>query len=62
MIAVEISNALLLPIVLGLLLALAWKALPPPYRLTTARTVSTVGVGLTVLALNVVLGLHAVGA
>jgi Mn2+/Fe2+ NRAMP family transporter len=61
MIAVEISNSLLLPIVLGLLLALAWKCLSPPYRLTVTRSVLTVGVGVTVLALNVILGLHAIG-
>ena len=32
-IAVEVMNALLLPIVLGFLIALAIKALPPTYRL-----------------------------
>lgn len=32
-IAVEVMNTLLLPIVLGLLLALGWKVLPHPYQL-----------------------------
>lgn len=32
-ISVEVMNTLLLPIVLGLLLALGWKILPNPYRL-----------------------------
>ncbi len=32
-IAVEVMNTLLLPLVLGFLLALGWKVLPPPYRL-----------------------------
>jgi len=35
-IAVEVCNALLLPIVLGFLYALARKALPEPYRLKGA--------------------------
>lgn len=34
-IAVEVMNTLLLPIVLGLLLALGWKVLPKPYQLRT---------------------------
>jgi Mn2+/Fe2+ NRAMP family transporter len=32
-IAVEVMNTLLLPIVLGFLIALAWRILPPEYRL-----------------------------
>ncbi|HEX3015250.1 MAG TPA: divalent metal cation transporter, partial [Desulfobacteria bacterium] len=32
-IGVEVMNALLLPIVLGFLLALGWKTLPHPYQL-----------------------------
>jgi Mn2+/Fe2+ NRAMP family transporter len=56
-IAVEVLNALLLPIVLGFLIALAWTALPQPFRLrrwerivliTVAATVVTMGLTLAV--------------
>ncbi|HTV10329.1 MAG TPA: divalent metal cation transporter [Acidimicrobiales bacterium] len=54
-IAVEIGNSLLLPIVLGFLLAIAWKALPAPYRLSRARSAITVVVVVAVLVLNFVM-------
>jgi Mn2+/Fe2+ NRAMP family transporter len=60
-IAVEVGNALLLPIVLVFLLALAWKALPAPYRLHKVQSAATVAVVVAVLALNVELGVRAVG-
>ena len=60
-IAVEVGNSLLLPIVLGFLLAVAWKALPAPYRLTRGRSVVIAAVVVAVLVLNFVLGLTAVG-
>jgi Mn2+/Fe2+ NRAMP family transporter len=59
--AVEVGNALLLPIVLGFLLALAAKALPAPYRLRRSQFVATALVVVAVLALNIVLGVGAVG-
>lgn len=49
-VGVEIMNALLLPIVLGFLVTLAWTALPEPYRLRTVeRAVLVVVVGGIVL-------------
>jgi Mn2+/Fe2+ NRAMP family transporter len=39
---VEILNALLLPIVIGFLVALAWTALPRPHRLRTGERVAAV--------------------
>ena len=60
-IAIEVGNSLLLPVVLAFLLALAWKALPPPYRLSPARSLAIVAVIVSVLALNICLGLHTVG-
>jgi len=49
-VAVEVMNALLLPIVLGFLFLLARKALPKPYRLTGAYA-WTVGIVLGTTAL-----------
>ena len=46
-VAVEVMNALLLPIVLGFLFLLAWKALPEPHRL---RGWYAVVVGATIAA------------
>jgi Mn2+/Fe2+ NRAMP family transporter len=60
-IAVEVGNSLLLPIVLCFLLALAWRALPPPYRLNRAHSAVTVAIVVAVLALNIELGVHVVG-
>lgn len=52
-IAVEIMNALLLPIVLGFLLALAWRVLPEPLRLRAAERILL----LVTTGLVIVLGL-----
>jgi Mn2+/Fe2+ NRAMP family transporter len=60
-VAIEVGNALLLPVVLGFLLALARKALPPPYRLHKAQSTVTLAVVVAVLALNIELGAHLVG-
>ena len=60
-VAVEVGNALLLPIVLIFLLALAAKALPAPYRLGKAQFAATVGVVVAVLGLNLEMGVRAVG-
>jgi Mn2+/Fe2+ NRAMP family transporter len=46
---VEIMNALLLPIVLGLLLVLEAKALPPQWRMRGLRKYSTWGMSLLVI-------------
>jgi Mn2+/Fe2+ NRAMP family transporter len=46
---VEVMNALLLPIVLGLLLALESKALPSEHRMHGARRVITTGLCLAVI-------------
>ncbi len=49
-VAVEVMNALLLPIVLGFLYMLAWKALPEPYRLKgTYAILVAVVLGITAL-------------
>ncbi|MGA2924783.1 MAG: divalent metal cation transporter [Solirubrobacteraceae bacterium] len=37
---VEVLNALLLPVVIGFLVALAWRALPHPYRLRAGERVA----------------------
>jgi hypothetical protein len=42
---VEILNALLLPIVVGFLVALAWTTLPRPHRLRTGERLAAVIVG-----------------
>jgi Mn2+/Fe2+ NRAMP family transporter len=47
---VEVMNALLLPIVLGLLLMLEAKALPPQWRMRGLRKYSTWGMCLLVIA------------
>ena len=47
---VEVMNALLLPIVLGLLLVLEAKALPPQWRMRGLRKYSTWGMSLLVIA------------
>ncbi len=47
---VEVMNALLLPIVLGLLLVLEAKALPPQWRMRGLRKYSTWGMCLLVIA------------
>jgi Mn2+/Fe2+ NRAMP family transporter len=60
-VAIEVGNALLLPVVLGFLLALAHKALPAPYRLHRAQATVTLVVVVAVLALNIELGARLVG-
>ena len=60
-VAIEVGNALLLPVVLGFLLALAHKALPAPYRLHKVQSTVTLGVVVAVLALNIELGARLVG-
>jgi Mn2+/Fe2+ NRAMP family transporter len=60
-VAIEVGNALLLPVVLGFLLALAHKALPAPYRLHKVQSTVTLGVVVAVLALNIELGAHLLG-
>jgi Mn2+/Fe2+ NRAMP family transporter len=60
-VAIEVGNALLLPVVLGFLLALAHKALPAPYRLHKVQSTVTFAVVVAVLALNLALGAHLVG-
>lgn len=60
-VAVEVSNSLLLPLVLALLLAAAWKALPARQRLGPARSALLVAVGLVVVALNTAVALHLAG-
>jgi Mn2+/Fe2+ NRAMP family transporter len=60
-VAVEVGNALLLPIVLGFLLALAWKALPEPYRLSRLQSAVTLVVIVAVVALALALGAGALG-
>jgi len=52
---VEVMNALLLPIVLGLLLALETRALPIEHRMSGARRVVTTGLCVTVMGLGLVL-------
>jgi hypothetical protein len=47
---VEVMNALLLPIVLGLLLVLEAKALPPQWRMRGLRKYSAWGMCLLVIA------------
>ena len=49
-IAVEVLNALLLPLVLGLLIALAWTALPPSHRLRAWERVVLILVVAAVVA------------
>jgi Mn2+/Fe2+ NRAMP family transporter len=48
-IAVEIANALLLPIVLGFLVVLAWTALPPPFRLRRLERAALLAITATVV-------------
>ncbi len=60
-ITVEVGNALLLPLVLGSLLALARRALPVPYRLGTARTLVTSLVALGAVGLNLALAWQVLG-
>ncbi len=59
-VGVQVMNAILLPIVLGFLVALARKALPPPYRLkgipyalvvTTVVITATLGLGAGILGI-----------
>ena len=52
---IEILNAILLPIVLGFLVALAWTVLPTPFRLRRVEWVAL----LAVIAAIVVTGLAA---
>ncbi|MDA8228911.1 MAG: divalent metal cation transporter [Desulfitobacterium hafniense] len=52
-IAVEVMNALLLPIVLGFLLALGWKALPKKYRLLTWEKVILLFIYVIICSLGI---------
>lgn len=56
-VAMEVLNALLLPIVLGFLYLLARRALPDPYRLTGTRAAVTFGVMFVVTAFGVFTGI-----
>ncbi len=58
-IEVEILNALLLPIVLGFLVALAWTALPRAFRLRAWERVVLVAVTVTVTAAGLALAVAA---
>jgi Mn2+/Fe2+ NRAMP family transporter len=60
-VAIEVGNALLLPIVLGFLLALAWKTLPPPYRLGRVQNAATVVVMVAVVVMGLAVGANALG-
>ena len=60
-VGIEVGNALLLPVVLGFLLALARKALPAPYRLHKVQSTITLVVVVAVLALNIELAAHLLG-
>ena len=53
---IEVMNALLLPIVLGLLLMLEAKALPPEWRMQGLRKYSTWGMCLLVIAFGGLVG------
>lgn len=57
-VAVEIMNALLLPIVLGFLVALAWKVLPEPYRLRRVERVLLLIVAGLVVALGLLIAVR----
>jgi Mn2+/Fe2+ NRAMP family transporter len=60
-IAIQVMNALLLPIVLGMLIALAAKALPSPHRLRgTALWLMLTVCGITA-ALGVLGGISGIG-
>ncbi|GKU30406.1 NRAMP family divalent metal transporter [Clostridium folliculivorans] len=52
-IAVEVMNSLLLPIVLGFLLALGWKVLPKPFALKTWEKVILIFIYVLVCSLGI---------
>jgi uncharacterized membrane protein YjjP (DUF1212 family) len=54
-------NALLLPLVLGLLVALAIKVLPKEHRLRGAYRVLIVCIVSIIITMGVFVGLHALG-
>jgi len=58
---VEVMNALLLPIVLGLLLVLEVKALPPQWRMRGLRKYSTWGMCLVVIAFGLYMAPRTLG-
>jgi Mn2+/Fe2+ NRAMP family transporter len=60
-VAVEIVNSLLLPIVLCFLVALAWTALPAPYRLRPLERAVLLLVTAAVIAMGIGLGVTALG-
>jgi len=60
-VAVEVLNAVLLPIVLGFLLALARKALPEGYRLGRLQGLATLAVAAAVVILSLFLAARALG-
>jgi Mn2+/Fe2+ NRAMP family transporter len=51
-IAVEVLNCLLLPIVLGFLLALAWKVIPEPYKLKLWEKIILIAIYILVCSLG----------
>ncbi len=59
-VGVEVMNALLLPLVLGVLVALAIKALPSQHRLRGPYRWAVVGVALLTAGLGAGLGLTGV--
>ncbi|MBU6297769.1 MAG: divalent metal cation transporter [Alphaproteobacteria bacterium] len=60
-IGVEVMNALMLPIVLGFLVALAFKALPPQHRLRGPYGWMVIGVSLLTAGLGVYGGISGAG-
>ncbi|MBU6437550.1 MAG: divalent metal cation transporter, partial [Betaproteobacteria bacterium] len=56
-VAVQVMNALLLPVVLGFLYMLARRALPPPYQLRGAYAVVVVATIVITAALGLYAGL-----
>ena len=56
-VGVQVMNALLLPLVLGFLIALAVRALPAPHRLRGSYLIVVAGLAMLVAALGVFGGL-----
>lgn len=57
-IAVEVMNSLLLPIVLGFLLALGWKVLPKPYQLRKWEKAILIFIYILVCSLGIFTVIH----
>jgi NRAMP (natural resistance-associated macrophage protein)-like metal ion transporter len=60
-IAVQVMNALLLPLVLGLLVALATKVLPQKHRLHGGYRLLIISVAVCIMIVGIVVGLQALG-